>query len=216
MALIFKLNCPKRSETKMTLIDLSMYLNEETPVYPGDPTPQFTKIAEKAEHGFSDHNLNFNTHFGTHIDSPWHMLEGAKKLKDFPITTFAGEAIVLDCRGQREITLDVTEVKSGDIVLLRTDHTKNIHEEDYFTANPIISFKLAERLVEKKVKMVGIDSFSPDNPPFQIHKLLLSNDILILENLVNLDKITKPRAKLYAFPLKLENDGAPVRAVAEV
>jgi hypothetical protein len=109
-----------------------------------------------------------------------------------------------------------SEVKKGDIVLLRTDHTKNIHEEDYFSTNPVISFKLAEKLVEKKVKMVGIDSFSPDNSPFQIHKLLLSNDILILENLMNLDKIAKPRFKLYAFPLKLENDGAPCRAVAEV
>jgi len=193
-----------------------MTLNNETPVYPGDLTPEFVKIAEKAKHGYNDYALHINTHFGTHIDAPWHMLEGAKKLRDFPITTFTGEAIVLDCRGQREITLDVSEVKNGDIVLLRTDHTKNIHEEDYFSSNPIMSFKLAEKLVEKKVKMVGIDSFSPDNAPFQIHKLLLSNDILILENLVNLDKITKPRFKLYAFPLKLENDGSPTRAVAEV
>ncbi len=200
----------------MTLIDLTMTLNSETPVYPGDPTPDFVKIAEKAEHGFSDYSLHFNTHFGTHIDAPWHMLEGAKKLKDFPINTFTGEAIVLDCRGQREITLDVSEVKTGDIVLLRTDHTKKINEADYFAANPVVSFKLAEKLVEKRVKMVGIDSFTPDNSPFQIHKLLLSNDILILENLVNLDKISAKRFKLYAFPLKLENDGAPTRAVAEV
>lgn len=200
----------------MTLIDLTMYLNEETPVYPGDPKPTFTKIAEKAEQGYSDYALHINTHFGTHIDSPWHMLEGAKKLKDFPITAFTGEAVLLDCRNQKEINADVSEVKNSDIVLLRTDHTKNIHEADYFTANPTISFKLAEKLVEKKVKMVGIDSFSPDNPPFQIHKLLLSNDVLILENLVNLDKISAKRFKLYAFPLKLENDGAPTRAVAEV
>ncbi len=200
----------------MTLIDLTMTLNSETPVYPGDPTPEFLKIAEKAEQGYNDYLLHINTHFGTHIDAPWHMLDGAKKLKDFPLTTFAGEAIVLDVRGQKEITSDLKDVKSGDIVLLRTDHTKKINEADYFSANPVISFKLAEKLIEKKVKMIGIDSFSPDNAPYQIHKLLLSNDILILENLINLDKISKPRFKLYAFPLKLENDGAPTRAVAEV
>ena len=200
----------------MTLIDLTMTLNSETPVYPGDPTPQFTKIAEKAKQGYNDYSLHINTHFGTHIDAPWHMLEGAKKMKDFSLSTFTGEAIVLDCRKQSEINVDVSEVKSGDIVLLRTDHTKNIHKEDYFTANPVVSLKLADKLVDKKVKMVGIDSFSPDKAPFQVHKRMLSNDVLILDNLVNLDKITSKRFKLYAFPLKLENDGAPCRVVAEV
>ncbi len=200
----------------MTLIDLTMTLNNELPNYPGDAKPEFPRLAEISKQGWNEYGLNINNHTGTHIDAPWHMIEGAKKMKDFKIETFTGEAMLLDCRGQSEINVDVSEVKSGDIVLLRSDYTKKMHEEDYFTANPVVTMKLAQQLVDKKIKMLGIDSFTPDNVPFPVHKLLLGNDVLILENLVNLDKISSKRFKLFAFPIKLENDGAPVRAVAEV
>jgi kynurenine formamidase len=49
---------------------------------------------------------------------------------------------------------------------------------------------------------------------YPVHDILLSNDILIVENLCNLDKIT-PVKGIYSFlPLKLkDSDGSPIRAV---
>ncbi len=45
--------------------------------------------------------------------------------------------------------------------------------------------------------------------------MLLKNNILILENLCNLEKIKKSFFKLVVLPLKLKNaTGSPVRAVA--
>ena len=65
--------------------------------------------------------------------------------------------------------------------------------------------------------MVGIDSYTLDNAPFELHKRLLENEILILENLVDLDRIHVRAFKLFIFPLKLEGmDGAPCRVVAEL
>jgi kynurenine formamidase len=65
--------------------------------------------------------------------------------------------------------------------------------------------------------MVGIDSYTLDNYPFDIHKILLRQDIIILENLVDLDKISTGTFKLMVFPLKLDKmDGAPCRVVAEI
>jgi len=66
--------------------------------------------------------------------------------------------------------------------------------------------------------MVGIDSPSIDlgiNNNFPVHHILSKNNILIVENLANLDKIPKPIFKLFVLPLKLKNaTGAPVRAIA--
>ena len=65
----------------------------------------------------------------------------------------------------------------------------------------------------------GLDELAADLPDeieygYPVHDILLGNDILIVENLCNLDKI-KPVRGLYSFlPLKLgESDGSPIRAV---
>ena len=47
------------------------------------------------------------------------------------------------------------------------------------------------------------------------HHKILSNNILVFENLTNLDLIHSNTFVFCALPLKLENsDGAPVRAIA--
>jgi kynurenine formamidase len=62
--------------------------------------------------------------------------------------------------------------------------------------------------------MVGLDSYSPDNEPFEIHKMLLKRDILIVENLVNLDRLVGKRFRCYVMPLKIQDaDGAPCRVI---
>jgi kynurenine formamidase len=90
-------------------------------------------------------------------------------------------------------------------------------EEIYYNKHPVITEKLAEFLIKKKIKMLGIDMPSPDYFPFDIHKLLLSNNIFIMENLKNLDKLIKAnKFEVYAFPLKIQAESSPVRAVAKI
>ncbi len=65
--------------------------------------------------------------------------------------------------------------------------------------------------------MVGFDSPSPDRTPFVIHKLLLGQEILILENLCNLEKLLGVTGfEVVALPAKFRSDSAPVRVVARV
>jgi len=45
-------------------------------------------------------------------------------------------------------------------------------------------------------------------------RFFLSHDILIIENLCNLDKLPE-KFRVFAFPLKVNTDGVPVRVVAE-
>jgi len=49
--------------------------------------------------------------------------------------------------------------------------------------------KLGDFFVEKKIKLLGMDLPSPDKYPFRIHKKLLENNILIIENLTNLSEL---------------------------
>ena len=55
-----------------------------------------------------------------------------------------------------------------------------------------------------------IDSLTLSN-----HHKLLSNNVLIFENLTNLSEIKSNHFTFCALPLKFENaDGAPIRAIA--
>ena len=81
----------------------------------------------------------------------------------------------------------------------------------------MISKELGTFLVEKKIKMIGIDMPSPDRYPFEIHKLFFENNILIIENLTNLNKLLEvDNFEIIAFPLKIEAEAALVRVVARI
>lgn len=194
-----------------------MPLNQNTPVYPGDRKPEFKQAACLEKEGWNLHEFRFSTHTGTHLDFPWHMLENGKKTQDFALDRLIGRAILFDVRGQPEIDFHPDGLRADDILVLRTDHTSHVSEADYFKRNPVVSQNLADIIVRSHLRMVGIDSFTLDNYPFTIHKLLFGEDILILENLVNLEKIDTGIFTLMVFPLRLDKmDGAPCRAVAQI
>lgn len=199
-------------------VDLSLSLTKETPIFPGDPTLNIKQIFSVEKDGSSLHTYSFGGHTGTHIDAPAHFIENGKSLSDIPIENFLGEGLLIDARDKKLIDIDVLsniKVSKGIIIFFRTDYSNNMEKVDYFLSYPVISEKLAKRLVEFGIKMIGIDGPSPDKDPWPVHKILLSNEILIIENLCNLNKLPD-KFKVYAFPLKVDTDGVPVRVVAEI
>ena len=90
-------------------------------------------------------------------------------------------------------------------------------DRSYFENFPTITEEFAKRVVESKVKIVGMDLPGPDQPPFPIHKALLGNGILIIENLTNLDKLLGvTNFEVIALPAKLHADAAPARVIARI
>ncbi|MBS3121597.1 cyclase family protein [Candidatus Woesearchaeota archaeon] len=196
----------------MKIFDLTMMIDEQTPVFPDSLKQEIKQTATIEKDGWNEKRISFSSHFSTHIDAPFHMLKEGKKLTDFKMDKFIGEGIVIDTKNNPEPSLD--EVKQNDIVFFYTEHTKKAGSEEFFKNNPTISKLLAQRLIDKKVKIVGLDSFTPDNAPFEIHKLFFKHDILIVENLVNLEKLIGKRFKCYILPLKIKDaDGAPCRVI---
>lgn len=202
----------------MRIVDLTIPLDEETPPFPGDPKPILSAIASMEKDGCNTMLVCFPSHCGTHIDAPFHFLKEGKKLDEFTLDYFIGSAIMLDCKGQKEITLTTKQlnmIHMHDIVFIHTGWSDHYKEENYFLEYPVLTKETAENLVKKKIRMIGLDFPSPDKAPYAIHPIFLEKNICIVENLVNLSKLPK-RFLASIIPLKLNGDGAPVRAFAMV
>ena len=199
------------------IIDLSVTLNAQTPIYPGDPATKIEPAGVLAIDGYSDHFISVGTHVGTHIDAPMHMLEGGKSLDQIPIDRFVGKGRYIDVSDGNFDVVKKAGIQADDIVLLGTGMSDKFHEPAYFENYPTMPEEVAKYLVEKMVKMVGVDTCSVDNKDgFPVHKILLAGTVLIIENLTNLNQLADKEFDVYALPIKLQIDGAPARVIAEV
>ena len=196
-----------------------------------DVSPLFTHKEDQ----FSMQKVTIPTHtpYAAHLDAPYHELKDGKTIDQMPVESFVGEAVVLDARERngKGITVDgvskqLDEIRENDAVLLRTDWDKKYGTREYFEGSPFIGMDLAQLLVEKKVRCVGIDfpipedterrkRNEPDADKPVIHYLLLGNGVYIIESLSNFHQISQKRPFLVTLPLNIVGaDGFPVRAVA--
>ena len=103
------------------------------------------------------------------------------------------------------------------IIILKTGWCDNWSEENYFTENPFISKEVAKIFVENNISGIAIDTPSVD--PFgedKIHKILLKNNIWIVENLTNMNKINEGIHKVFFIPLNIDADASFIRAFIEI
>lgn len=199
------------------IIDLSVALNEQTPIYPGDPATKIEPAGVLEKDGYCDHYISVGTHVGTHIDAPKHMLENGASLDQTPIEQFVGRGCYIEVTEGNFDAVKKADIQAGDIVLLRTGMSDSYHEAVYFEDYPAMSDEIANYLVSKKVRMVGVDACSVDNKDgFPIHKILLAGNVLIIENLANLSQLAGKKFDVYALPIKLQIDGAPARVIARL
>ena len=88
----------------MRIIDLTHTITPEMPIFPGTAPPNLQEIKNMATDGYQSTELKLNSHQGTHIDAPGHMVAGGKLLDQFPINQFFGLALIIDfhgCAGKR-------------------------------------------------------------------------------------------------------------------
>lgn len=209
-----------KSVTMNKLIDLTHTFIDDMPVYPGDPCSRLYQTEFIAKDGMSDHKVESCMHVGTHIDAPLHMVDGGLKVSDIPVQHCTGRGVLLDVRGVDVIDinhLEKADMQEGDIVLAWTGWDKKYHTDDYFKSWPVMTAEFAQALVDKKIAMIGMDTGGPDmDDTFPAHKVFLPNNVLIIENIANLDRLEGKEFTIHAYPVKYEADAAPVRIVAEV
>lgn len=201
-------------------IDLSHTLMDAIPVYPGDSETRLVKTNSLDTSGYTNHRVEIGMHVGTHIDTPMHMLESSSYISQFPLVNFIGNGCVLDVRGQDiiEYKSNYSElVKEDDIVLLYTGQNVNFGSNEYFKQHPVVDPLLAEFFISKNIKMLGMDTPSPDRYPFKVHKMLFEKNILIIENLTNLHELLNLGSfEIIALPLNIKADASMARVIARV
>ena len=213
----------------MTLkfIDLTLPVSEKIPTFPGSPQPIFIQWENIKDDGYNLELLFLSSHTGTHLDAPYHFLEKGKKIHEISLKRLIINAILVKIRKRADQSITKTDIqkfekKHGKIpnkstIVFWTGWQKMIKNDSYFVKNPGLSVTAAKYLISKKTNLVGIDSPSIDlgkEKRFLVHHLFAKNDVLIVENLANLDKIKSWKFQLAVLPMKLENaTGAPVRAV---
>ena len=201
-------------------IDLSHSVTDGMVVYQGDPSVKLVQQSTFSRDGFSDFHFSSGMHSGTHLDGPMHLTSSPIRIAGLPLECFSGPGFLVNVHGQ--IVIDLPEMAldtlvPNSIVLFYSGFDQHWGKDLYFDHHPVLSEQTARMLVKKQVRMVGIDFPSPDYAPYNTHKILLDNQILILENLTNLVALLPYREfELLAFPLKMEADSAPVRVVARV
>ncbi len=209
----------------MKVIDLSWPITDGMTVFPGDVPPTVKKGATMEENGWRTTLLSFSSHTGTHMDAPSHMMPDGENLDQLPNETFFGFGLVVDVRGCAGRRIELADIKvtssqifEADFLLFRTGWSEKWGTEDYLKGYPVLSPLSAEWLSEKKLKGVGFDAISPDSVDSnsnEIHKILFSSGLVILENLRDLDKVGYKAFCMAALPISLvDQDGGPVRVMA--
>lgn len=185
-----------------------------------------TTIADK---GWNSTTLSLYSHCGTHMDAPKHFLGDAGQTIDRQaLDVCTGLARVLDLTpiSDRElITVERFQAAAGtvrpdDRLLLRTDWHHRLGTDSYRDDLPRISIELAHWLVEQGVSLIGVEAPSVADvnnltEVTEVHQTLFRGGIVIVEGLINLDRLQQPVVEFIALPLRVtDGDGSPVRAIA--
>lgn len=212
----------------MKLIDLSLTISESIPNFPGSPKPHFINWSNIKDDGYNLELLFLSSHTGTHIDAPYHFAKNGPKINQIPLDRLVGNGILIKLRKDRNMSITKSDItsfeKNNEIipdhssVFFYTTWQKNLKNDNYFTENPGLDTSAAKYLTSKKINLVGIDSPSIDlgkDESFSVHHIFSKNNILIVENLTNLNKIPSKEFTFTILPLKIKDaTGSPVRAIA--
>ena len=209
----------------MPIYDVTVPISNELPAWPSDPAVEISDWRSlPAGDGANVSMLNFGAHTGTHVDAPAHFIDGAGKVEALDLEVLIGEADVVavpdGCRAIDEAFVLDNCSPGAKRILFKTRNSAfwselnpQFHED--FT---YLDLKAAETLVQRGLKLVGIDYLSIEkfgSPKHETHLALLSHGVVILEGL-NLSEVPAGRYELICLPLRLRSnlgDGAPARVV---
>ena len=202
----------------MEIYDISMTIENQMKVYKNidENRPNLEAVKNIENHHSNESRLTINLHTGTHIDAPIHMLEKGKSIEEMDIEPLITKCKVIDLTSVtksigKEILKQVN-IEKGEFVLFKT--TNSIQTE--FNPEFVYLDKSGAKFLKKiGVKGIGTDGLGIERnqPKHETHKILLENNIYILEGLV-LNLVEEGEYTLIALPLKIKGaDASPVRAI---
>jgi arylformamidase len=206
----------------MRTYDITLTITPEMIVWPGDPQVNMKRLSSIAAGDNANvTQISMSCHTGTHVDAPDHFLNNGKTVESLSLDLLVGRAYVLHLPNVNLITASI--LMDADIpprtrrLLFKTRNSEywaNGNRE-FQTDFVGLSVDAAELLVDRNVKLVGIDylSIAPYKQGKPVHTILLDAGMVVIEGL-DLSKVSQGRYTLHCLPLKLGGaEGAPTRAI---
>ena len=156
----------------LQFFDLTNRWGHGMPEWPSAPGINTTVRRFHARDGVFEMEFEGIMHRGTHVDAPLHVTENTPGLLGYAPWRFFGTGVAVAIpKGKWEvITADDLEnarprIRPGDMVMINTGmHHKVGDTDEYYAYSPGLYRDGAEWLVEKGVKLVGVDVQANDHP----------------------------------------------------
>src|SRR5450755_863326 len=184
------------------LIDLSHTIENGLITYKGLPAPVICDYLSREESkknyaegtSFQIGKIDMVSNTGTYIDCPFHRFEHGNDLSNTPLEHFAeltGMVIRVPYQDGLGVGTDLLHQHniSGKAILFHTGWDIHWKTENYFCDHPFLTENAALFLMERNVRLVGIDSHNIDDTRTDtrpVHTILLGSGILIVEHMCNL------------------------------
>lgn len=205
-------------------ISLTHALHSAIPSYSGTSNFALT-ITNDYDATFRCYSIAHDANSGTHIDFPAHIVAGAATSECYSLQNMSGPCVVLNLQEQIDNDMVIsrnmletfchsqeTSWENCWIALMTGwgrfwDNSAQYRNQqpDGTMKFPHLAEEAAQFLCEKKIKGVMIDTLDPDGSlmPFPVHKILLGNNILIIENIKFVSNLTQSRyyAIIAAIPI---------------
>jgi arylformamidase len=207
----------------LTIYDITLGISPVLPVWPGDQAIVLEQVKSMDDGAHSNvTRLGMSAHTGTHVDAPHHFLNDHRTVEQLSLEILTGKCFVLNLSSVAgHITADVlrsANIPEGTLrLLIKTKNSARWQagEKEFFAGFQGISEDGARWLVEKGIKLIGIDylSVAPYKQSVPTHTVLLKAGVIALEG-VDLSAVNQGEYDLYCLPLKLiGSDGAPARVI---
>ena len=205
------------------IYDVSVPIENGMPVWPSDPAVSL--YADDSLRIDKRHMIRFTTiemgsHTGTHIDAPYHFVDGGEKLHEIPLQLLVGEVAVFHIAGVR-----FNQPTASRAIGLAGCQARPLQDRQL-------------RPLERRRVLRGLSSTSNRTPrvpggawpapcrnrlplhrPLWIRSIIrriwccFPTNVVVLEGL-NLSEVAPGRYQMVALPLNLQNaDGAPTRVI---
>lgn len=177
-----------------------------------------------ADYKVNTHRISFSSSSATYVQTSAEMLPGKPTIEQIPL-----DRLILDCaiaripKGPREkITPEDIEkaglnVGKGEALIVATGWEAYWNRENFVHDSPHFTPESMDIVLDSGISMLAGDMTIYDDyyNPTGLLKKLFARDVLIAAPLVNLDKLSGNRVKIFALPLKVKGvSGCPCRIIA--
>jgi kynurenine formamidase len=232
---------PSSNISYSRVIHLSHVIDTNIPKWTGDPSVEFTSIAEIQDDGYYLRRFSLGEHSATHINAPNSFYVNGVSIDQYPASSLIVPAVVINICEQAALDSDYVltisdiqtwetefgQIPAGNLVILYTGwQEKWLNQKAFFNQDiqgkmhfPGFSQEATEFLItHRQIAGVGIDTHGVDsgqNTNFTINRLLLKQSLIVIENLTNLDHLPPQGTTLIIGILRLKGgSGSPAAIMA--